>query len=468
MLALAAALPAAAQEGVRIGDAVRAGVAVHRSVAAAEAVARSAQLALRLAEIDHGRIAVTVSATPAASVDLAPIESGTVGGVADTARGSGTVSAAVALPWGMEVSGSYTAEVDLGGSGRAGETLLDVYGLSLSQDLLPEGRLSASSVALVERRGQFRLARLRLARARNEAALEVARMFLTLIERATALTLARERLAVAERSLAHTESLVAQEAAERLDLLDATITAAGQRNAIDEMRAVLSLDTAGFLADLELPPQSLIVPDADLAALRASARSLLAEPIPPGAIGVALEVLEAEAALVDAELQAERAQRGALPELSLSVDYRKPRSTPRPGSLSLSVTGSYPLLDGGRSAVASEQALEQAATARRQLATTRTDVERAFARSRIELAGALAADELAALQLERARLRLAQAERRQRAGAISAAQLQQAALQLRDTEADVRAAALALADAYLAIATDLGLDLQNEIAAIIR
>ena len=70
LFGLTAALPATAQEGLRIGDAVAAGLDVHRSVVAAEAAARSAALALRLAEIDHSGVAVTLSATPAGSVDL--------------------------------------------------------------------------------------------------------------------------------------------------------------------------------------------------------------------------------------------------------------------------------------------------------------------------------------------------------------------------------------------------------------
>ena len=157
-----------------------------------------------------------------------------------------------------------------------------------------------------------------------------------------------------------------------------------------------------------------------------------------------------------------------MPRLSLSLDYRKPRSASRPGTLSLSVTGSYTLYDGGRTAAASEQAQQLAATARRNLANARTDVERAFARSRLELTSALAAEQLAALQLERAHLRLERATRRHAAGAISAAALDEAALQLRAAEAEAHAAALAVGSAYLSIASDLGLDLQQELAAVTR
>ena len=469
LLGITAALPATAQEGLRIGDAVAAGLDVHRSVVAAEAAARSAALALRLAEIDHSGVAVTLSATPAGSVDLAPLQTGTFDDLADTfdISGSGTVSAALTLPWGMEIAGSYTGEADLDGSDPIGDSLIDTHALSVSQDLLPEPRLAASVLTLADRHDQLRLARLRLWRARNNVALAVAQTFLTLSERTAALGMAEQRLAFAERDLAHTRSRVEQQAADQIDLLDATIAVAQQRNAIDQQRAALALDTAEFFADLGLPAAALVAPDTDLDALRRSAAALLAEPSPPG-IGSALEVLEAQAALASAELQAERAQAGLLPRLSLSLDYRKPRSASRPGTLSLSVTGSYTLYDGGRTAAASEQAQELAATARRNLANAHTDVERAFARSRLGLTSALAAEELAALQLERAHLRLEQATRRHAAGAISAAALEEAALQLRAAEAEAHAAALAVGSAYLAIASDLGLDLQQELAAVTR
>ena len=470
LFGLTAALPATAQEGLRIGDAVAAGLDVHRSVVAAEAAARSAALALRLAEIDHSGVAVTLSATPAGSVDLAPLQTGTFDDLADTfdISGSGTVSAALTLPWGMQIAGSYTGEADLDGSDPIGDSLIDTHSLSVSQDLLPEPRLAASALTLADRRDQLRLAGVRLWRARNNVALAVAQTFLTLSERTAALGMAEQRLAFAERDLAHTRSRVEQQAADQLDLLDATIGVAQQRNAIDQQRAALALDTAEFFADLGLPAEALVAPDTDLDALRRSAAALLAEPSAPGMIGSALEVLEAHAALASAELQAERAQAGLLPRLSLSLDYRKPRSASRPGTLSLSVTGSYTLYDGGRTAAASEQAQQLAATARRNLANARTDVERAFARSRLELTSALAAEQLAALQLERAHLRLERATRRHAAGAISAAALDEAALQLRAAEAEAHAAALAVGSAYLSIASDLGLDLQQELAAVTR
>ena len=305
LLGITAALPATAQEGLRIGDAVAAGLDVHRSVVAAEAAARSAALALRLAEIDHSGVAVTLSATPAGSVDLAPLQTGTFDDLADTfdISGSGTVSAALTLPWGMEIAGSYTGEADLDGSDPIGDSLIDTHALSVSQDLLPEPRLAASVLTLADRHDQLRLARLRLWRARNNVALAVAQTFLTLSERTAALGMAEQRLAFAERDLAHTRSRVEQQAADQIDLLDATIAVAQQRNAIDQQRAALALDTAEFFADLGLPAAALVAPDTDLDALRRSAAALLAEPSPPGMIGSALEVLEAQAALASAELQ---------------------------------------------------------------------------------------------------------------------------------------------------------------------
>ena len=459
LLGLTTALPVISQEELSIGDAIAAAMAGRRSVVDAEAAARAAALSLRLAEIDHDGVAVTLSATPSASVDLA-----------DTfdVDGSGTVSAAVALPWGMEITGSYTAEVDLDGTERDAENVLDLHSLSVSQDLLPEGRLSTTALAVADRQDQLRLARLRLLRVANEVVLQVARSFLALTERTAALELAEQRFALAERDLAHTRTLVAQQAAGHLDLLDAKIAVTEQRLSLDEARAAVTLDTNRFLADLGLPPTPLTVPTADFATLRQRARALLADPTPPVAIATALEVLEAEAALSSAERRAERAERGLLPELALSLDYRKPRSAPRPGSLSLSITGRYTLFDGERSAVAAAQAQEQVATAVRTLATARTEVEDAFERARIALANALAAEELAALRLERAQLALEQATRHHDAGAISDRELDESALLLRDAEGAANAAALALGDAYLSVAIELGLDLERELAAIAR
>ena len=437
----------------------------------AEAAARSAALALRLAEIDQGGVAISVSATPAASVDLGPLETGTLADVGDTfgLGAAGTVSAALALPWGMEITGSYTGEFDLDGSGRDNEDVIDTHSVSVSQHLLPEGRLSAEALAVHDRRDQLRLARLRLQRARNDVALRVARAFLTLSERTETLALLEERLAFAERDLAQTRLRVAQGAADRLALLDATITATDQRNTLDQQRAALALDTAEFFADLDLAPSPLAVPAADdPAALRRSARAALADPTPPAAIANALDVLEAEATLRSAELQAERTLRGALPAISLGLDYRKPRGAPRPGSVSLSITGSYTLFDSGRSAASSAQARDRVETSRHELGTARRAVEEGFARARLTLASAVADEELAALRLERANLRMEQATRRHAAGAISDRELEEASLQLRDAQGTARAALLALGDAYLSLAIDLGRDVQRELAAIAR
>ena len=471
LLALAAVLPAAAQEALHIGDAIAAAVASHPAVVEAEAAARSAALALDVAEIDHSGLAVTVSATPAASVDLAPLQTGSFADVADTfdLDVAGTVSAALTLPWGMEVAGSYTGEVDLDGSGRDNDDLIDVHGVSVSQNLLPDAGLSVEALAVHDRRDQLRIARLRLQRARNEAALVAARAFLTLTARLDTAAIMERRLAFAERDLSRTQLLVAQGAADRLALLDTTIAVTEQRNSLHELRATLALDTAEFLAELDLPPAPLAVPDAsDAAALRRSARALLAEPTPPTAIADALDVLEARAALSSAELQAERAQRGALPAVSLNLDYRKARGASRPGSLSLSITGSYTLFDSGRHAATYAQAQERAATARRALATAHDQVADRFARARLALDSAVAGEELAALRLERAGLRMQQATRRHAAGAISDRELDETSVQLSDAQGNAHAALLALADAYLSLAIDLGIDVQQELAAIAR
>ena len=470
LVALTSALPAVAQQALHIGDAVDAAVAGHPSVVEAEAAARSAALALRTAEIDQSGLAVTVSARPAASVDLAPLQGGTFADVGDTfdLDVAATVSAALALPWGMEVAGSYTGEFDLDGSDHDDSGLIDTHGLSVSQDLLPEARLSTAALAVYEQRDQLRLARLRLQRVRNDVALQTARTFVTLAERTEALALLEERLAFGERDLAQTRFRVAQGAADRLALLDATIAVTEQRNAAAEQRAALALDTAEFFADLGLPAAPLAVATADAAGLRRRARALLAEPTPPAAIANTIDVLTAEAALRGAELQAERAARGALPELSLGLDYRKARGVSRPGTVSLSITGSYTLFDSGRNAAASAQAQERVATARRTLATSRRAVEERFARARLALSNAMAQEELAALRLERAGLRMEQATRRYAAGAISERELEETALTLREAQGAAGAAMLALGDAYLSVATDLGRDVLPELSAIAR
>ena len=470
LLGLTVAVPATSQQGLRIGESVAAALTAHRSVVEAEAAVRSAALALRLAEIDRNRVAVSLTATPSAGIDLGALQGGALRDLADTfdADGSAMVSAAFELPWGMNISGSYTAELHLDGRERDGERLVDVHSVSVAQDLLPEGSLSATALALAGRGDELRLARIRRRRVQSEVGLQAARTFLSLTERARALALLEQRLELAERDLAHTRSLVAQHAASQLDLLNATIAATERRNAVADTRATLTLDTTRFFTDLDLAPATLLAPAGDVAELRRIALALLAAPAPQAALGNALAVLEAEAALTAAELQAERAQRGELPELSLSLDYRKPRSQPGLGSLSLSLTGSYTLFDGGRHAVSVEQAQAQVAAARRSVAAARTDAEGAFERSRLELRRAVAAEELAALQVERARLDLEQAVRRHNAGAISATALEEAALLLREAEGNARAAAHALGSAYLSLAVDLGFDLPQQLAAIAR
>lgn len=471
VIALAAALPAVGQQALHLGDAVVAAVAGHPSVVEAEAVARSAALALRVAEIDQSGLAVTVSATPAASVDLGPLQSGTFADVGDTFDLSvaGTVSAALSLPWGMEVAGSYTGEVDLNGSDRDDDDLIDTHSVSVSQDLLPEARLSTEALAVYDRRDQLRLARLRLQTTRNDVALQTARAFVTLAERTEMLALLEERLAFGERDLAQTRFRVAQGAADRLALLDATITVTEQRNTVAEQRAALALDTAEFFADLGLPAAPLAVPEAtDPAALRWRARALLKEPTVPVAVAQAIDVLQAEAALRGAELQAERALRGALPALSLGLDYRKLRGASRPGTVSLSITGSYTLFDSGRNAAATAQAQERVATARRTLATARRAVEERFARTRLALSSAVAEEEMAALRLERATLRMQQATRRHAAGAISERELTETALLLREAQGAASGSLVALGAAYLAVAIERGQDVRPELSAIAR
>ena len=193
----------------------------------------------------------------------------------------------------MQIAGSYTGEVDLDGSGRDNDDLVDTHSVSVSQDLLPEGRLSAEALAVHDRRDQLRLARLRLQRVRNEVALQVARTFLTLTERTGTMAILEDRLAFAERDLEQIRFRVAQGAADRLALLDATIAVTEQRNSLDAQRAALALDTDQFFADLGRTPAPLAVPAAgDPGALRGSAHALLAEPTPAAAIAGALGVLE--------------------------------------------------------------------------------------------------------------------------------------------------------------------------------
>ena len=105
-------------------------------------------------------------------------------------------------------------------------------------------------------------------------------------------------------------------------------------------------------------------------------------------------------------------------------------------------------------------------TARRTLATSRSDVEQAFARSRLALTSAVADEELPTLHVQRARLQREQASRRHEAGAISDRALQEADLLPREAHSGAEAAALALADAYLSVLIDVGMDVRQELAAI--
>ena len=152
LLGATVALPAICEEGLSIGDAVDAAWPATDQWWKRKRSPARRRSSLRLAEIDHGRVAVTLSATPSASVDLAPLQTGTWSDVGDTfdVRASGTFSAAVALPWGMAIAGSYTADLDLDDPGGSDDSLLDVHGLSVSQDLLPGVGLSVT--ALVGRR----------------------------------------------------------------------------------------------------------------------------------------------------------------------------------------------------------------------------------------------------------------------------------------------------------------------------
>ena len=120
---IVAGMPAAAQEGLSLAAAIEAALASHPSVLQAQASLQSAALSLRMAEIDHGAVTVSVRATPATgSVSLSPWEDGTFDDVVDTfdADANATLSAQVELPWGMSITGSYTAGVELDDLDRRG------------------------------------------------------------------------------------------------------------------------------------------------------------------------------------------------------------------------------------------------------------------------------------------------------------------------------------------------------------
>ncbi len=468
-----APLPSAAQEGLDLAAAIDAALASHPSVVQARSAVQSAALSLRMAEIDHGDVTVSLRATPATgSVSLTPLEDGTFGDVVDTfdADTGATVSAQVELPWGMTIAGSYTAGIELDDLDRSGpdteERFTDAQSLSISQDLLPAGPLAPSAVALAGRRDDLRLARLRLLRAQSDVTQQIVRTFLSLIERTATLAVSEERLAVADRELANTRSLADQQAADRIDLLDARIAAVERRNAVADARASLALDSAAFFADLALPPAALVAPAVDADALRRAAQELLAAPAATAGADDALAVLEAQAQLAAAELRLEQARRGWLPSLAVSLDYTKSSGAPGLGRLSVSLTGSYTLYDSGRRETAVLQAEEQVASARRALTSARSTARSGLERSRLDLQRAIAADELAVLRHERAGLQAEQAARRHAAGAISDAALADTALSLQEAQDAARAAVHALGRAYLALAIEMSVDSLQALTAV--
>ena len=470
---IVAAAPAAAQDGLGLVAAVQAALASHPSVIQARASVESAALSLRMAEIDHDGVTVSLRATPvAAGVSLSPLEDGTFGDVADTfdADTSAMVSAEVELPWGMSVTGSYTAGVELDDLDRRGsseeERFTDAQRLTITQDLLPAGRLAPSAIALAGRRDDLRLARLRLTSTQSDVAKQVAQTFVGLTGRMAALEVAEERLAIAERELANTQSLVEQQAADRIALLSARITAIERRDAVTDAHASLALDTAAFFADLDLPEAPLVAPAVDADALRRAAHDLVEASAGMADPDSALAVLEARARLDAARLQVAQARRGSLPSLSLSLDYTKGSGAPGLGGLSVSLTGSYTLYDGGKQDVAVQQAEAQEDSAQRALVSARSTAEQGLQRARLDLQRAIAAEELAALRWERARLQADQAARRHAAGALSDTGFADAALPLQEAEDAAQAAVHALGGAYLALAIDLSVDLQEALAAI--
>lgn len=467
-----AALPAAAQERLDLAAAIDAALAAHPSVVQAQAAVQSAALSLRMAEIDHDDVTVSVRATPAAmSVNLAAWEEGAFSDVVDTfdADSGATLSAQVELPWGMTIAGSFTAGVELDDLDRRGvseeDRYTDSYSLSISQDLLPAGPLAPAAAALAGRRDDLRLAQLRLLRARSDVTQQVVRTFLSLVERTAALAVAEERMAVAERQLADTRSLADQQAADRIAVLDARIAAVERRNAVADARASLSLDSAAFFADLSRPPAPLAAPAVDVDALRRAAQELLDAPAAPGADD-ALAVLEAQAQLAAAQLRLEQARRGWLPSLAVSLDYNKGTGPPGLGQLSVSLTGSYTLFDSGRRETAILQAEEQVAAARRGLTSAQSSARSGREQIRLDLLRAIAADQVAVLRHERAGLQAEQAADRHAAGAISDAALADTALPLQEARDAARAAVHALGRAYLALAIERSVDALQALAAV--
>jgi len=468
VLVLATATPAAAQEGTSLFEAVSAALKSHPSVVQAEAAARSAALSLRLAEIDHGSVSVILHATPASGkVSIAPWEDVTLGNVVETfdADGSASLSATVELPWGMSISGSYTAGLDLDNL----EILTNRLDGSISQDLLHPGPLAPTAAALSGRQRDLRLARLRLERIQSDVAQQVTVTFLDLIERNAALKIASERLFFAERDLSDTRTRSEQGATSQVELLGARIAVLQQRNAITDARATLELNSATFFADLNLPPEPLSAPAIDLEVLRDATRSLISTlrwPAQASVVDAALTVLEARAALETAGLQEERTAISSLPQLSLSLSYSKTSSAPGLGNLNVSLTGSYTLFDGGRQAVLLAQAEEQVDSARRALANARSTVQNGLKQSLRDLQRAVDVEELTALQLKRARVLADQVILQHAAGLLSDATLADASLPLREAQDASYAAVHALSGAYLSLSLQLGIDLRRALAAI--
>lgn len=468
-----APLPAAAQEPLDLEAAIDAALAAHPSMVQAQAAVQSAALLLRMAEIDHGDVTVSVRATPAtASVSLAPWEDGELSDVVDTfdADSGATLSAQVGLPWGMTIAGSYTAGVELDDLDRRGvgeeERYTDAHSLSISQDLLPAGPAAPSAAALAGRQDDLRLAQLRLLRAQSDVTQQVARTFLSLVERTAALAVAEERLAAAERQLADTRALADRQAADRIAVLDARIAAVERGNAVADARASLALDSAAFFADLDLPLTTLAAPAVDADALRRAAQALLDAPAAADGAEDALAVLEAQAQLAAAELRLEQARRGWLPSLAVSLDYSKGSGAPGLGGLSVSLTGSYTLFDSGRRETAIRQAEEQVAAARRAVTAAQSTARSGREQVRLDLQRAIAADRVAVLRHERAGLQAEQAARRHAAGAISDAALTDAALPLQEARDAAAAAVHALGRAYLALAIELSVDARQALAAV--
>lgn len=467
-------VPAVAQEGIRLTDAIHTALASHPSILQAEKAVQSAVLSFRLSEIDHGAVTVTLHATPASgSVNLTPWEEGSFSDVVTTldADSNVTISATTELPWGMIISGSYTAGFELDDLDEVGfaneESFTDAQSISISQNLLHPGRLSPTAIALESRRENLRLSRLRLRREQNDVVQQVAVTFLDIVERKAALAVLTERLRFAKRDLSATQSRVEQRAESELDLLNARIAVIQWQNAVTDAQSNLDLDTVQFFANLDLPKVPLVATPVDLTALRHAAQSLLATSVTATALDTSLPVLEAEVALATAKVQAERTALGSLPKLSLSLDYSKGGGEAFSlGNLSVSLTGSYTLFDGGRQALSLEQAKAQVSSARRLLTDARINTQSELERTRHALRRAMDAEELSALQVQSARLHTEQATRQHAAGLTSETALKDAALSLQEAKDSAHASSNALRSAYMALSLKLDVDLREILLVI--